>query len=69
MERRINKANLTAGNSEGAFKEAFAEARLSEEPGAGKLHAGIRGGGQPGNWLSYPDGAVLEARRVDHDEG
>ena len=45
MEGRINKANLTAGNSEGASKEAFAEARLSEEPGAGKPHAGIRGGG------------------------
>jgi hypothetical protein len=44
MKGRINKANLTAGNSEGASEEAFAEARLSEEPGAGKPHAGIRGG-------------------------
>ncbi len=41
MEGRTNKANLTAGNSEGASKEAFAEARLSEEPGAGKPHAGL----------------------------
>ena len=64
MERRINKANLTAGNSEGAFKEAFAEARLSEEPGAGKLHAGICAGGAAGK------PAVLSRwRRVRSKEG
>jgi hypothetical protein len=41
MEGRINEANLTAGNSDDASGEAFAEASMSEEPGAGKLHAGI----------------------------
>ena len=40
----MNKANLTAGNSNGASNEAFAEARLSEEPSAGKPHAGICAG-------------------------
>jgi len=44
MECRNSKANLTAGNSGGVSEGAFAESRLSEEPGAGKPHAGIRGG-------------------------
>jgi len=32
------------GNSNDTPSGVFAEARLSEEPGAGKPHAGIRGG-------------------------
>ena len=41
---RTNQANLTEGNSDEG-DDAFSEASLSEEPGAGKLHAGICAGG------------------------
>jgi hypothetical protein len=37
----MNKANLTVGSSNDASIEAFAKARLSEEPGARKPHVGI----------------------------
>src|SRR3990172_3633492 len=43
MQGRQSKANLTAGNSR--KKSRFAEARLSEEPGAIIPHAGICAGG------------------------
>ena len=51
------------GNSNDTSRGVFAEARLPEEPGAGKPHAGIRGG-QPGNRLSYPDVRPLVIGKV-----
>jgi len=57
MEVWVIEANLTEGNSNDASRGAFAEARLPEEPGAGKPHAGIRGGAR-GNPRPYPDGGA-----------
>ena len=50
MKDRYKHANLTVGDSKWDRK-VLCKASNSEEPGAGKLHAGICGGpsGQPGD--------------------
>jgi len=68
MEGRINKANLTAGNSDDASGEVFAEARLPEEPGGGKPLSFGQGrraarrdlcGGRAGDCPLYRDGRLF----------